>query len=87
MVGVNIGRLSAAGYSLYEDWDKVEAISDLVRGDLMFFYNDEHTRISHVAVYIGNNQLLHASSTAGSVVISSMGSYYSSHFAWGRRPF
>ena len=86
-VGVNIGRLSSAGYSMYEAWERIDGIGNLQRGDLMFFYNDAHTAISHVAVYLGNNQLIHASSTAGSVVISNLGSWYYSHFGWGRRVF
>ena len=85
--GVDIGRLNAAGYAAYEQWDRIGSISDLEPGDLMFFYNDAHTRISHVGVYIGNNQLLHASSSAGSVVVSNIGNWHRSHFAWGRRVF
>ena len=86
-VGVNIGRLSAAGYSQYDAWQYVGSMSSLQRGDLMFFYNDAHSAITHVAVYLGNNQLIHASSSAGQVVISNYNHWYTSHFAWGRRVF
>ena len=86
-IGVNIGRLSSAGYSVYEGWNRVNGISNLKRGDLMFFYNDAGTKITHVAVYIGNNQLIHASSSAGKVVISNISNWHKTHFAWGRRVF
>lgn len=85
--GVNIGRLNAAGYSMYEQWDRVDTIEELVVGDLMFFYDSGFTRISHVAVYIGNNQIIHASSSAGCVTISNIGNWHRTYFAWGRRVF
>ncbi|MCH5278443.1 MAG: peptidoglycan-binding protein [Christensenellaceae bacterium] len=86
-VGVNIGRLNAAGYSMYDGWDRVDGVSNLRRGDLVFFYNNSYNSISHVGVYIGNNQFLHASSSSGEVVISNMGSWFHTYFAWGRRVF
>ena len=86
-VGINIGRLSAAGYAIYEGWERVDELSDLQRGDLIFFYNDAHTYISHVGVYLGGNTYIHASSSQGMVVISYFGNWTSTHFAWGRRVF
>ena len=85
--GVNIGRLNAAGYAAYEQWTRVDSIAELQIGDLMFFYNTDYSRISHVGVYIGNNRFIHASSSAGCVVISSVGTWCHTYFGWGRRVF
>ena len=54
---------------------------------LFSFYDDAYSRISHVGVYLGNNSFLHASATAGSVVISNAGNWFNTHLAWGRRVF
>ena len=86
-VGVNVDRLSAAGYSEYPSWQRIDGMGNLRRGDLMFFWNDAHNHITHVAVCLGGNQLIHASSSAGSVVVSNYNSWYQSHFAWGKRVF
>lgn len=61
---------------------------ELKPGDLVFFdtvgTNDKV--ISHVGIYIGNNQFIHASSGQGKVVISQLDSnYYSNAFVNGRR--
>ena len=86
-VGVNIGRLSAAGYSQYTGWHRVDTKEELMRGDLIFFWNDAHSYISHVAVYLGDNRFIHASSSNGCICYSNYGSWAVSHFAWGRRVF
>ncbi|MBO4562467.1 MAG: C40 family peptidase, partial [Clostridia bacterium] len=86
-MGINIGRLTAAGYANYDGWTMVPTYTELQRGDLIFYYNDSHSYISHVAVYLGNNTYIHASSSQGMIVISDFGSWSISHFAWGRRVF
>ncbi len=85
--GVNIGRLSAAGYASYNGWTRVSSASDLQRGDLIFYYNNAHTHITHVAVYLGSGMYIHASSSQGVVCITDFGAWSYSHFAWGRRVF
>ncbi|HQT25724.1 MAG TPA: C40 family peptidase [Burkholderiales bacterium] len=53
---------------------------DLKPGDLVFFRIVRH-RISHVGIYLGNNQFIHAaSSRTGSVMISDLTEGY-----WARR--
>ncbi len=86
-MGISIGRMNASGFANYEGWERVEGESNLRRGDLMFFYNDSHTYISHVAVYLGGNRYIHASSSQGQIVISTVGTWTHTHFAWGRRVF
>ncbi|MBR5948724.1 MAG: SH3 domain-containing protein [Clostridia bacterium] len=88
LCGVNIGRLTAAGYAAYNGWTRVNSFSNLRRGDLMFFYSNDFSRINHAAVYLGNGQLIHCSFSAGQVVISNAYSnWYQNHFYCGRRVF
>jgi len=56
------------------------SISELQPGDLVFF-----TGASHVGIYIGSGQFIHAPHTGDVVKISSLSGYYSSNFAGGRR--
>ncbi|MBS1705868.1 MAG: C40 family peptidase [Armatimonadetes bacterium] len=53
-------------------------------GDLVFFIT-RGSRVSHVGIYIGGNQFIHASSGGGQVRINSLSGYYSSHYATARR--
>ena len=61
--------------------------SNLKAGDLIFFdtngVNDGN--VSHVGIYLGNNQFIHASSSKGQVVISEMSSYYTGAYVNARR--
>ncbi len=55
---------------------------NLKRGDLMFFANPSTGRINHVAIYMGDEQILHATSTRG-VNVQKMNSYYNTRFTFG----
>ena len=61
-------------------------MTELLPGDLVFFRFMRNT-ISHVGIYLGNNQFIHASSTrTGSVMVSDLtDSYWAKHFAQSRR--
>ncbi|ADL56796.1 C40 family peptidase [Gallionella capsiferriformans] len=58
---------------------------DLHPGDLVFF--SFTNTISHVGIYLGNDQFIHASSTqTGSVMVSSLNdNYWAKHFTLARR--
>jgi cell wall-associated NlpC family hydrolase len=56
------------------------SIGQLQAGDLVFF-----SGASHVGIYIGSGQFIHAPHTGDVVKISSLSGYYSSAFAGGRR--
>lgn len=63
-------------------------ISWLREGDLMLFASDG-SRIDHVAIYAGNNQIIHSSSSGKGVryddLGSSRGRYYVTHMVAARR--
>jgi len=63
------------------------SMSDLQRGDLVFFDTDGgHNYINHVGIYIGNGEFIHASSGSGKVIISDLYSgYYSNAYMTARR--
>lgn len=80
-------RMSAYQMSNYASWKSV-ARKDLIPGDLMFFdtRSDGSVPIGHVGIYIGNNQMIHASSSAGKVVIGSINTdYYTRTFRSAKR--
>lgn len=55
-------------------------------GDLVFF-RTERSKISHVGIYIGWNEFIHASSSRG-VIITNMGEeYWAKRYAGARRIF
>lgn len=60
---------------------------DLMPGDLVFF-NTDGRAFSHVGIYIGNNEFIHApSSRTGRVSIASLSNpYWRRHFNGARRP-
>ena len=67
----------------YEEGTPIST-SELVAGDLVFFSTYTYGA-SHVGIYLGDNQFIHASSSCG-VTISSLGeAYYSSRYIGARR--
>ncbi len=88
--GSNRRRLNAAGYSGVDDWEKIDELStsELEKGDLLFFYNNSYSKVGHVGIYIGNGEMIDASSSNGEVVRRScLTSYWEDHFVHARRPW
>ena len=72
--GIEMNRYSAQGY-----YDRSYYVSNPQAGDLVFFENTYKSGISHMGIYLGNNQFVHAGSDG--VEISSLGSgYWQDHF-------
>lgn len=69
--------------------DKI-SYSNLKRGDVVCFntVSSDEDLSDHVGIYLGSGYFIHASSSAGKVIVSSMSSgYYKRTFSWGRRVF
>jgi protein p60 len=61
---------------------------NMKKGDLVFFETTGKGRISHVGIYMGGRQFIHASSGSRRVTISSLDSdFYSRTFRWAINPF
>ncbi len=85
--GVGVSRYNAAGFSQVSSWTRIRSIGALRRGDLMFFRSDSSSRVSHTAIYLGGGRIVHASSSRGRVVVSTLGSWGYRNFVCGRRVF
>ncbi|MEM5768282.1 MAG: peptidoglycan-binding protein [Bacillota bacterium] len=67
--GSSRGRYNAAGYSKVSDWEKIESMDDMQKGDLIFFWHSSaKTRVGHVGIYIGDGMMIDASTSNGKVV-------------------
>lgn len=66
---------------------RVYSISELQPGDLVFFNSGNSSkRATHVGIYTGNGQFVHASTSTTGVIISDLNSsYYSSTYVGARR--
>ncbi|MEY2194038.1 LysM peptidoglycan-binding domain-containing protein [Neobacillus sp. BF23-41] len=72
--GMDIGRYSASGF-----YDRTYYVNTPKAGDIVFFENTYKKGISHLGIYLGNNQFIHANDSG--VMISNMQSpYYQAHF-------
>lgn len=80
--GVYLDHYTGSQYAV----GKSVSRSELIPGDLIFF--NTTSSISHVGIYVGEGQFIHASSGGGKVTVSDLsGSYYTSRFAGARRMF
>lgn len=62
--------------------------SELQPGDLVFFNNRRvSTPVSHVGIYIGNGQFIHASTNSRCVEISNLSGHYLNTYVYARRIF
>lgn len=80
------------GYGLYrtasDQLQNGAAVSrdELLPGDLVLFRKNTSNPASHVGLYIGNGQFIHAATTTVGVIISSLSeNYWSTGFVGGRR--
>ncbi len=59
-------------------------LRDVLPGDLLFFDTTRSGRINHVAIYLGNRELIHASQSHG-VIVDNLSSYYYRRFVMAKR--
>jgi peptidoglycan DL-endopeptidase CwlO len=76
--GVSLPHSSSAQYASIPHVSK-DAIQP---GDLLFFYQP----ISHVGMYVGNNQMIHATHPGSTVVLETLASYWWDVFTGAGRP-
>ena len=76
--GVPLPHSSAAQYAMLPHVSR----SDLKPGDLLFFYSP----ISHVAIYVGGNQMIHAKHPGTTVAKETISSYYWAVYLGAGRP-
>lgn len=86
--GVSTSRLNAQSFSRTSKWTEIGSISDLQAGDFVFFCDDSSRTVNHTGVYVGGSRFVHASSSKGEVVTSTItSSYWVRNFICGRRVF
>lgn len=73
--GMKIGRYSAEGY-----YSRTFYVDQPQPGDLVFFENTYKKGISHVGIYLGNNEFIHADWQKGITITNLSNTYYTEHF-------
>ena len=76
--GVSLPHFSGSQYQA----TRAVPTSQIQPGDLLFFYSIS----THVGMYIGNGQFVHAANPSRGVVVDSLNSYYKSNLVAASRP-
>lgn len=79
-VGINIPRTNTDGY-----YNRSFSVSNPIPGDLVFFKNTYKQGISHMGIYLGNGQFLHAGTSQGVTIGNVNDSYWGPKFAGYKR--
>lgn len=68
---------------------KISRMDDLKKGDLVFFKKSYNTSnyITHSAIYIGDNKMIHTSANDGVIITSIDDNYWQPKFVFGTRIF
>lgn len=88
-VGVSVPRYTASGFSQVDSWPTVYGKENLVRGDLLFYKTDgsSSTYVTHVAIWLGGGQILHASASAGQICYTTWSTWSVNNFLFAKRVF
>ncbi|GMK38747.1 hypothetical protein PCCS19_18010 [Paenibacillus sp. CCS19] len=57
----------------------------LSKGDLVFFSSDSSSNVAHVAIYAGNNKILHAATSSGVTISNLTSTYWTKNYITARR--
>ena len=84
---INVELKHSAYTQGYDNSLKQLTMAQLRRGDLVYFDTVSDSDLSdHAGIYMGGGKFIHASSSGGQVIISTLASgYYNRVFSWGRR--
>jgi len=77
--GINIPRTTNLQYTTWKN-NMVKSTSDLKKGDLIYFKTKENTKVSHVGIYIGDNEFIHAPNKKERVKVSTLKGYWRGKF-------
>lgn len=78
--GRKSGRTNSQGY-----YDRSYHVDNPQVGDLVFFSGTYKPGISHLGIYLGNGQFIHAGTSSGVVISSVNDSYWKKHFTGYKR--
>jgi peptidoglycan DL-endopeptidase CwlO len=83
--GLTQAAWAAAGIAIprttYEQWDDLPHVSTLEPGDIMEFAGE-----SHVAIYVGNNELIDAPQTGEDVELTTFTGWFAENYDGGLQP-
>lgn len=83
--GIAVDRKDCAGYAQNEDWSKIESLSDVKAGDILFFYGEDG-KIQHAGIAVSSKNMIDASSSHRKVAERGFQTrYWKEHFAFARR--
>lgn len=64
---------------------KLEPNESWKHGDLLFFWRQDRSEISHVGIYTGGGKIIDSRGRLGGVTEHNLEGWYDSHFAYARR--
>ena len=83
--GIAVDRKDCAGYAQNEDWSKIESLSDVKAGDILFFCGEDG-KIQHAGIAVSSKNMIDASSSHRKVAERGFQTrYWKEHFAFARR--
>ena len=83
--GIAVDHKDCAGYAQNADWSKIESLSDVKAGDILFFCGEDG-KIRHAGIAVSSKNMIDASSSHRKVAERGFQTrYWKEHFAFARR--